>query len=307
MVKLKNNLRFKRDIPFWLLALPGIVYLLLFNYLPMIGLVLAFKRYNYIDGMIHSPWVEDVWENFRFFFNSVDATRVTVNTIGYNVIFIITVNFSAVVMALLLFEIHRRWVIKYVQTVMLLPYFISWVVVAYIFYSLLHPNYGVFNQIITALGGKPILWYTEPKHWIWILPLANLWKNIGMNCLIVYAALMAIDISLFEAAELDGAGRFRQIIHVSLPSIIPVMVILLILSVGGIMRGDFGLFYQVPMDTGLLYPTTDVIDTFIYRGLREGNMSLGTAAGLFQSVVGLVMVLITNYIVKKINPENSMF
>jgi putative aldouronate transport system permease protein len=191
---------------------------------------------------------------------------------------------------------------------MILPHFLSWVIVGYITYILLEPSIGVFNQALNFFHLEKINWYLEPKYWVAILPVVNVWKTIGLNCIMYYAALMGIDEQLFEAATVDGASKWKQIKYITIPSLVPLMTILTILHIGNIIKGDFGLFYNIPRNVGLLYPTTDIIDTYIYRGLQTGDdIGITTAVGLFQSLVGFIMVVATNKIVKKISPENSLF
>ena len=297
--------RIRKNLPYLFLVLPACIYLLIFNYLPMFGVVLAFKKFSYRKGILGSPWAG--WTNFSYFFTSQDAFRVTFNTIVYNIAFIILGTLAAILVALLLYEVPRRGVLKYAQTTMILPHFLSWVIVAYMVLLLLNPQYGLLNQLIVSLGGESVSWYSETKYWPAILIICHIWKGVGMGCILYYAALMGIDESLFEAAELDGANRIQQIVHISLPSLIPIMCIQLIMATGGIMRGDFGLFYQVPMDVGMLYPVTDVIDTYIYRFMISGNMGISSSVGLFQSLVGLILVVSTNALVRKISYENRMF
>jgi len=274
--------------------------------LPMFGVVIAFKDYNYNLGVFGSEWVG--FENFKYFFLSNNAWKITMNTVIYGIEFIAIGMLASVIVAMLLFEVRSKIAIKTYQTLMLLPYFISWVIVGYISYALLNPELGIFNNIITLFGGQKIQWYAEPKYWPFILNFVNLWKNIGISCIMYYAALMGIDAELFEAAELDGAGKFQQAIKISIPSLVPIMIVLGILAIGNIFRGDFGLFYEIPRDVSLLYPATDIIDTYIYRGLRTGdNLSATAAVGLFQSFVGLMLVIISNKIVKWVSPENTMF
>ncbi len=288
-----------------LLTLPGILYFFIFHYLPMFGVIIAFKNYKYNLGILGSKWVG--FRNFEFFFTSQDALRITRNTVGYGAAFIVTGIVFGVIIALLLFEIKSRLATKIYQTTMILPHFLSWVIVGYITYILLNPISGVFNQILVFFGSEPIQWYSNPKYWPYILTLSNIWKGVGMGSIIYYAALMGIDASLYEAATIDGANKWQQTWNISIPSLAPLMTILSILAIGNLFRGDFGLFYSLPMDVGVLYPTTDVIDTYVYRGLRTGDISITSAVGLFQSVVGLGLVVTTNLIVKKINPENSLF
>ncbi|MDY3030896.1 MAG: ABC transporter permease subunit [Clostridia bacterium] len=303
----KSRLKdFRDNAELSVLLVPGIILLTVFAYIPMFGIIIAFKDYRNNLGIFGSKWVG--LENFKFFFTSQDAWRIGRNTVGYGLLFIVLGIISAVFVAILLYEIKNRIALKFYQTSMILPHFLSWVIVGYITYILLEPNMGVLNRMIKALGGEGLQWYSEPKYWVFILPIVNLWKNIGLKCIMYYAALMGIDEQLFEAAEIDGASRFKQIIYITIPSLVPLMTILTILDVGHIIKGDFGLFYTIPRDVGLLYPTTDIIDTYVYRGLRTGDdIGITTAVGLFQSVVGLIMVVGTNLIVKKISPENSLF
>lgn len=297
---------FKDNAELSVMLIPGLILLIVFSYIPMVGIIIAFKDYRNNLGIFGSAW--NGFENFKFFFQSQDAWRIFRNTVGYGMLFIVTTLIAAVFIAILLYEVKRKIALKFYQTSMILPHFLSWVIVGYITYMLLEPNMGVINQIIRFFGGDGVQWYSEPKYWPVILPIVNLWKNIGLKMVMYYAALMAIDEELFEAAQIDGANRFKQIIYITLPSLVPLMTILTILDVGNIIRGDFGLFYNIPRDVGLLYPTTDIIDTYLYRGLRTGDdIGITTAVGLFQSVIGFVMVVGTNLIVKKVAPENSLF
>lgn len=305
--KIKSNLantsKIKQNVALSLLCLPGVIWVICFCYLPMFGVVVAFKDYNYIDGILHSPWVG--FRYFKYFFTSNDAGVVIRNTLGYNLIFMFINQIAPLFVALCLYEMKKS--VKVYQTAMILPNFISWVLVAYIGYAFFSQDTGIINAAIKSLGGKGIQWYSEPKYWPAILVIFNLWKNTGMGSILYYASLCAIDASLFEAAEIDGAKRFKQIIYISLPEIAPVICILLIMSVGTIMGGDFGLFYQVPRNSGALYSVTDIIPTYIYRLLQNGNMSYGSAVGLFQNLVGAALLLVANFVIKKINPENALF
>jgi len=272
----------------------------------MLGLIIAFKDYRNNLGIFKSEWVG--LKNFKFFFTSQDAFRIARNTVGYGLLFIILGIVCAVTIAILLYEVKNRLALKFYQTTMIIPHFLSWVIVGYITYILLEPNIGTLNQILNFFGLKSISWYLEPKYWVIILPVVNVWKTVGLNCIMYYAALMGIDEQLFEAAQIDGASKLKQIRYITIPSLVPLMTILTILHVGNVIKGDFGLFYNIPRNVGLLYPTTDIIDTYIYRGLQTGDdIGITTAVGLFQSVVGLIMVVGTNKIVKKISPENSLF
>ena len=292
------------NIQYWILILPALVYILIFNYIPMVGTVIAFKDYRYDLGMFKSRWVG--FENFKYFFESQDAWTITRNTVGYGILFIVLKIICAVIIAVLLYEIGNRITLKFYQTSMILPNFMSWVVVSYISYILLNSN-GILNTILAHMGKEQIQWYSDTRYWPAILASFSVWKYVGMDCVVYYAALMGLDSSIFEAAEIDGAGRFKRIWYITLPSLIPTITILAILAVGGVIRGDFGLFYQITGDSKLLYSVTDVIDTYVYRGIRTGDLGASSAVGLFQGVVGLVLVVATNAIVKKISPENSMF
>ena len=296
-----KSAKFKDNISFILMFLPTYILLFLFAYLPMGGIIIAFKDYNYADGILGSRW--NGFNNFKYFFTSNDATLLVRNTVLYNVVFIALGMICAVGLAVILNEVNSKLALKYYQTTMILPYFMSWVIVAYIFYVFLDPNYGILNKTFN-LG---ISWYSEKTYWPFILVFANIWKKIGMDSIIYYAALMGIDPSLYEAATIDGASRWQQHKAITIPELRSVMAILLILSVGGIFRGDFGLFYQLPMNVGILYPVTDVLDTYVYRGLTSGDFGANAAIGLFQSVVGLIIVLASNAIVKKLDEDSAMF
>ncbi len=296
----------KENLQLLSLALPTIILLAVFNYAPMFGIVLAFKDYKVPQGIFGSPWVG--LENFRFFFESQDAFRVIRNTLGLNLLFIAAGIFFGVLFALLMFEVKRRSHVKVYQTVSIIPSFISWVAVGYIVYSLLDPTKGLVNQILEAFGKGGIEWYSEAKYWPIILLIAKTWQGVGLGSIIYYAALMGVDNELFEAAEIDGAGKIQRIWHVSLPQIVPIIIVMAILDIGKIFRADFGLFYNVTRDVGALYSTTDVIDTYVFRALmQQGNIGMSSAVGLVQSVVCFVTLVATNLIVKKISPENSLF
>ncbi len=298
----KSTSKYRTQLPLLALCLPVILYLTVFHYVPIGGVVVAFKEYYPIDGIFGSPWVG--FKNFEYFFLT-DAVSVLGKTIAYNLVFIFLGIILGVVVALLLFEVDNRKCIKLFQTSMALPRTVSYVIVAYIVYALLSYENGILNKILEAFGHEPITWYNEPKYWPLILTLTNIWKGVGMGSVLYYGTLMGIDQSLFEAASIDGAGRFRQIIHISLPALAPIICIMLITSIGGVLGGDQALFYQVPRDSAALYPTTDVLSTYLQRGVLMGNLSVTAAVGLFQNVVGLVLVLVTNGIVRKVSPENS--
>lgn len=296
----------KDNIQLLCMALPGIILTVIFLYLPMIGVVIAFKDFNPILGIMKSKWVG--FDNFKFFFQSNDFIRLMRNTVGYSLWFLFIENFAAVVLAILFYNVTSSKKLKYYQTTAILPSFMSMVLVAYVVYLFLNPASGVINSILTVLGGEKISWYSEPKYWPVILTVVQIWKNVGMNSLLYYATMIGIDDSLFEAAEIDGANKMGQIIHVIVPGISALACLNLIRGVGGLIGGDFGLFYQIPRNVGALYPTTDVINTYVFRATQTGNNFGRTAAvGLFSSVIGVILIVITNTAVRKIDEEKSMF
>ncbi|SHK84600.1 carbohydrate ABC transporter membrane protein 1, CUT1 family [Anaerocolumna jejuensis DSM 15929] len=290
------------------LTLPTIILLGIFAYWPMFGIILAFKDFKVPKGIIGSPWVDPIYKNFQFFFESQDAWRVTRNTLGLNLLFIVISTVAGVIFALIMFEVKKAKYVKIYQTASIIPSFLSWVVVGYMVYSLLAPQGGLLNKIIIGLGGEGIQWYTQPQYWPLILLISNVWHGVGIGSIIYYAALMGVDTELFEAAQMDGANKLRRVFHVSLPQLVPIITIMTLLAIGGIFRADFGLFYNVTRNQGALYSTTDVIDTYVYRALmNQGNIGMSSAVGLFQSLVCFVVLLTSNFIVTKVEPENALF
>ena len=289
-----------------LLCLPAVACYIIFAYVPMIGLVLPFKNYKYNLGLFGSKWVG--LKNFNFLFKSVDLWRITRNTVAYSLAFLVVGSIVNIGIALLLFEIKkRRSALKVYQTIITFPNFMSWVIVGFITYAIFNPSLGIMNQIIRSLGGTGVDVYSSPAYWPFIIVFVNTWKGLGMGSMMYLANLLGIDGSLYEAATIDGANRWQQTKYISIPSIIPLWTIMTILAVGGMFRGDFGLFYQIPRNVGLLYETTDIIDTFVYRGLQTNNYGQSSAVGFIQSLLGLICVGGTNWIVSKISPENAMF
>jgi putative aldouronate transport system permease protein len=290
-----------------LMVLPGALYLLINNYLPMFGTVIAFKKINYAKGIWASDWIG--FKNFEYLFKTPDAWTITRNTILYNVVFIISTLVFAILFAVMLNELRSRLAAKFYQSVMFLPYFLSAVVVGYLGFSMLSEEFGFINKtILEPLGFHPIAWYSESKYWPFILPIVNIWKNIGYTSVIYLAAIIGIDAEYYEAALIDGATKWQQITRITIPLIMPVIIITTLLAVGRILNADFGLFYQVPLDAGALYSTTNVIDTYVYRALMSlGDIGMSSAAGLYQAVVGFVLVLGANLIVRKISKENALF
>lgn len=303
---LRSNRKVADFLQFCLLALPAVLLVFIFNYIPMGGIVIAFKRFNVKDGIFNSPWVG--LNNFKFFFESSDAWRVVRNTLGLNLLFIVFKLIFSVAFALMCFKIRSRKAVKVYQTTAIVPSFLSWVVVGYLVYALLKPNGGAINSIISAFGGEPIKWYSKPEYWPVILLITVLWQGVGNGSLFYYASLMGIDPSYYEAAALDGANSWQEFKYVTLPFLKPLIIIMQILAIGGIFNADFGLFYNVTRNIGKLYPTTDVISTYVYRALIEvGNIGMSAAVGLMQSVMGFVLVIVTNLIVRKIDPDSALF
>ena len=294
-------------LPLYLMMLPGIAYLIINNYIPMAGIVVAFKQYNVNDGMFGSAWVG--FENFKFLFGTSDAFIILRNTLLYNIAFIVVNNVVGILLAIILSDVVWKRMRTVYQSSLLLPFLISIVVVSYIVFALLSQENGMMNNtILPLLGKEPISWYSEPKYWPVILILTNLWKGVGYGTLIYVAAIAGIDNSLFEAAALDGASKWQQITHITLPFLIPAAITLLILSVGKIFFSDFGLFYQVPQSSGSLFPVTQTIDTYVYRALMSaGGIGRSAAASVFQSIVGFALVMTTNLVVRKVSAENAIF
>lgn len=303
----KKLTKLTRWLPVFLMMTPGIIYLFINNYMPLVGLVIAFKKVNFSLGIMKSPWVG--FDNFEFLFKTPDAFVITRNTIVYNLIFILINNVIGILIAILISEVNHKKAKTVYQSSILLPFLMSWVIVSYIVFAFLGGDNGMLNNsILPALGMESISWYTQPKLWPVILILVNLWKGVGYGCLIYIASITGIETSYFEAAALDGAGKLRQIKYVTLPALTPAIITLVLISIGRIFFSDFGLFYQIPMNSGQLYSTTNVIDTYVYRGLLQFNsVSMSSAAGFYQSCVGFVFVIFINGIVKKFSPDNSLF
>ena len=288
-----------------ILALPGLVFLIGYYYLPLFGLVIPFKKMDVAKGIFGSDWCG--LDNFTFFFRSPDVWTVTRNTIGLNVLFIVATLLLSVLSALGLFELSRKKV-KFFQTCLFVPYFISWVVASYVVYALLSPDLGVIPNLMEGMGITAPSFYTEPGYWRLILTAAYLWKHVGYNALIFYAALMSMDTSLHEAAAIDGATRLQRIRYLCIPHLMPTIVLMGLLLLGKIFYADFGMFYFLPRNSGILYPVTDVIDTYVFRMLRVvGNIGMSSAVGLYQSLVGFILVLSANLLVKKYNKDYALF
>lgn len=303
----KKKIRWKQYLPIYLLALPGILYMICNNYLPMFGIVIAFKKLNFAKGILASPWCG--LKNFEFLFKSSAAFTMIRNTICYNVLWLILGHVLAIASAILLNEITNRFRARFYQCVILLPYLMSWVVVSYLVFAFLSADTGMFNNsILKPLGLAPINWYSESKYWPFILTFVNHWKNNGYTMIVYFASIVGISQDYYEAAMLDGATKWQQIKHITIPQLVPTIITLMILSVGRIFASDFGLFYQIPRNTGALYNATQTIDVYVYNALMQrSDYGMASAASVFQSIVGFLMVMVTNAIVRKVSRENAMF
>jgi putative aldouronate transport system permease protein len=296
-----------RDSALYVMMLPGLIYLFINNYVPMFGLFIAFKNVNFSKGILASDWIG--FKNFEFLFKSADAMIITRNTILYNVSFIIINTVVAVTIAILLNEIKNKLLLSLYQSLILLPYLISMVVVSYLVYAILSTDAGLLNKtILPALGLKEINWYTEKKFWPVILTFVSNWKGFGFLSVIYFSSVVGISEEYYEAASLDGATKWQQVKLITIPLIRPTIIIMTMLAIGRIFYSDFGLFYQVPMNSGALYSVTDVIDTYVFRGLLQlGNIGMSSAAGMYQSVVGFIFILLSNYAVRKLSAEDALF
>ena len=293
---------FKKNLPLTMMALPGIILMILFKYLPLSGIVLAFKQYNIRDGIFGSAW--NGLKNFEYLFRTKDAWIITRNTLGYNLMFIVLDLVLAVTMAIILNELHQKRAAKVYQTIFMAPYFLSWVVVSFIAYSLLSVDNGFINRAL----GLNVTWYSQTSAWPVILVVFQIWKTLGYSTVMYLGSIVGISNDYYEAALMDGATKWQQIKYITLPSLKGMMIVLTILAIGKIFYADFGLFYQLPRNSGPLFPVTNVIDTYVYRALKEnGNIGMSAAASLYQSLGGVVLVLTSNFIVRKIDPDSALF
>lgn len=302
----RHRAHFRQFLPLYLMALPGLCYLFFNNYMPMAGLSIAFLDVNYQKGIWNSDWCG--LKNFEFLFATKDAWIITRNTIGYNLLFIVLGTVLAVATAVLLNEIGHKFWNRFFQTSILIPYLFSYVIISYLVYGFLSPNTGMLNHVLQLLGQEPVSWYMESKYWPFILTFVEMWKKTGYNAVVYYATLVGIDETLYEAAQLDGAGKYKQIFRITIPMLSPTIIMMMLLSVGRIFHSDFGLFYQIPMQTGVLKNVTSTIDTYVYNGLMTlGDVGMSSAAGFYQSIVGFLLVLTSNWLVKHKKLEGSLF
>lgn len=303
----KEKKHFVRYLPLYLMMVPGIVYIIINNYIPMTGIVVAFKQYNTRLGLYNSPNIG--LKNFEFLFRTKDALLITRNTLLYNLAFIVIGTVFSIAVAVLLNEIKFKKAQQVYQTIILVPFLIYIVIVSYLVNAFLATDTGfINNSILRAMGKEPISWYSSPQYWPFILILVQIWKVFGYNSIIYFSVLVGIDQGYYEAAVIDGANRWQQFLHVTLPGLKPTIITLTLMSIGRIFYSDFGLFYQVPMDSGALMDVTNTIDTFVYRSMMQlNNIGMASAAGVYQSLVGFVLVLTANFVVRKLDSENALF
>lgn len=288
------------------MMIPGVVYLFINNYIPISGLVIAFKRFNYQQGIWGSDWAG--LSNFTYLFKTQDAFNIIRNTLCYNIVFIFLGQIVAITIAIMLYFLQGKTRKKFYQTVILIPYLISIVVVAYIVFGFLSQEHGVVNRLLMSLGLEPISFYTTTTWWPLIFIIVNLWKGFGYSSIVYYATVLGIDSGLYEAASIDGANIWQKVWHITLPGLKYTVITLVLMSLGGIMYSDFGLFYQVPMQSGLISSVTDTIDVYVYRALTQTNdIGRSAAAGFLQSVVGFALIMTVNGIVRKVEKDSALF
>ena len=306
MKKKELTKQIRKSFPYYIMLLPGFLYLLINNYIPMTGLIIAFKNVDFKKGILKSDFVG--LKNFEYLFKTPDAFRITRNTILYNVAFILVNLVVAVLFAIILSEIRSKMAVKLYQTVILLPFTISIVIVSYLAYAFLAGETGLINGILTSLGFDKVSWYARPEFWPVILIIVNCWKGVGYGTVIYLASIMGINGEYYEAAAVDGISKLKSIRYITIPMIRPTIITMLLLNIGRIFYSDFGLFYQVPMNSGALLDTTNTIDTYVYRGLITlGDIGMSSAAGFYQAIVGLVLVLGANWLTRKFSEENALF
>ena len=302
----KKAVKIRKYLPVYIMLLPGFLYLLVNNYIPMTGMIIAFKNVDFAKGILRSDWIG--FKNFEYLFKTPDAFRITRNTLLYNVAFIIVNLVIGVLFAILLSELRSRMAVKVYQTVILLPYMISMVIVSYLAYAFLASDTGLLNGVLTTLGFQKTSWYTQQEYWPFILIFVNCWKYVGYGTVVYLASILGIDRSLYEAASVDGISKFQEIRYITVPMIKPTIITMVLLNVGRIFYSDFGLFYQVPMNSGALLNATNTIDTYVYRGLITlGDIGMSSAAGVYQSVVGFLLIMAANWLTRKYSNENALF
>jgi putative aldouronate transport system permease protein len=313
VIVLKSKSRFTRnDAELVLISLPTVIWYVLFTYLPMFGIVIAFKNFrplpraSFITSLIKSDWVGI--QNFKFLFATPDAWIMMRNTLAYNAVFIVLGIIVPVTLAIMISQLYSQRLAKVCQTAMFLPHFLSWVVVSYFLFAFLSTDKGLINRTIQSLGKDLITWYAEPKYWPYILVLLNMWKTVGYGMVVYLAGISGIDQSLYEAAIIDGATKLQQVRHITVPMLRPIMIIMFILSVGRIFSTDFGLFYNIPRNSGAIIGVTQTVDVYVYKALMSmNNIGFSSSAAFLQSILGFITITTANLIVRKIDPESSLF
>lgn len=296
--------RIKEYLPLYLMMVPCVAYLIINNYIPMGGIVVAFKTFRASEGLLGSPWVG--WKNFEYIFSSNDFAIIIRNTLLYNFAFIIINAVIGIFLAILITGVNNNRLKKLYQSSILLPFTMSMVVISYVVFAFLSQQNGMLNNAF--FSDNPVQWYSDKTWWPLILIIVQCWKYVGYGTLIYIAGIAVIDRSLYEASSIDGAGTWRKIWHITLPALVPSIVTLLILGIGRISYSDFGLFYLIPKNSGLLFDVTATIDTYVYSALvSAGGIGRSAAAGFLQAVVGFILVLFSNLLVRKINSENAIF
>lgn len=290
----------------YLMTIPAFLFLIVFNYVPLYGIQIAFRNFNVVDGISHSPFIG--LKNFTFFFKSDFFLSITFNTLFLNFLFISFGLIMQVTTAILINEIFNMRLKKVFQTTMFFPYFISWVIITALVTALLSEKFGVVNQLLRSMNMPTVVWFNEPKLWPAILTISSVWKGLGYGVVIYLAKIASIDAEIYESSRIDGANKFREIFHITLPMLVPTIILLLLIAIGGMFRGDFGMIYSLVGDNGLLLSTTEVIDTYVYRAMRANSQyGMAAAVGLYQSVMGLVLVLLSNYLVKRFDNSMAIF
>lgn len=307
MAETKKKNVFIRYLPFYIMALPGLIYLICNNFMPLYGMLLAFKKLDVKAGILGSAW--SGFDNFKFLFQSSTAFTIIRNTLLYNLAFIILGTILAVALAILLSMVRNKAASRLYQSLILIPYLISWVIASYLVYAFLSQDVGLINHLIMEpLGLEPVNWYMEKSYWPVILFVVNTWKNVGYMLIIYYSSIVGISQDYYEASTIDGATRWQQIKSITLPLIKSTVIVMVVLNIGRIATSDFGLFYQIPRNSGALYSTTQTIDVYVYNALMKNNdFAMSAAASVFQSVVGFAFILAANGFVRRISKEDALF
>lgn len=303
----KRKVELSRVWPYYVMVLPGLIYLLINNYLPMFGIVIAFKDMNFMKGIFGSEWCG--LENFRFLFGTKDAWTITRNTICYNIVFFVVGTVMAIFLAICINEVCSKFSSKIYQTFILLPYLMSWVVISYLAFAFLSGENGYLNKnLFPMLGLKPVNWYQDKSYWPFILVLVNTWKNVGYSMIIYYSSIVGISQDYYEAARIDGATKLKQIRYITLPMLKSTVITLFILTIGQVFRSDFGLFYQVTKNSGPLYEYTRTIDVYVYQALmKNADYGMSSAASVYQSICGFILIILANQVVKKYEKKSALF